>query len=90
MLIVERGPWEADIALKQLARAPFPTLVVSGGHSAAFDAVCDVLERDLGADRAVIAVAGHSIPRIGEAFNQRRLRPDTNAKIAHQGGASAR
>jgi len=71
MLIVERGPWEADIALEQLARAPFPKLVVSGAHSAAFDAVCDVLERGLGAERAVIAGAGHSIPRIGEAFNQR-------------------
>jgi pimeloyl-ACP methyl ester carboxylesterase len=71
MLVVERGPWEADIALKQLAHAPFPKLVVSGAHSAAFDAVCDVLERNLGADRAVIAGAGHSVPRIGEAFNQR-------------------
>jgi pimeloyl-ACP methyl ester carboxylesterase len=70
MLIVERGPWEADIALTQLARAPFPKLVVSGAHSAAFDAVCDVLERDLGADRVAIAGAGHSVPRLGEAFNQ--------------------
>jgi pimeloyl-ACP methyl ester carboxylesterase len=70
MLIVERGPWEADIALTQLAGAPFPKLVVSGAHSAAFDAVCDVLERGLVADRAVIAGAGHSVPRTGEAFNQ--------------------
>jgi pimeloyl-ACP methyl ester carboxylesterase len=71
MLIVERGPWEADIPLTQLADAPFPKLVVSGAHSAAFDAVCDVLESDLMADRAVIAGAGHSIPRVGRAFNQR-------------------
>jgi pimeloyl-ACP methyl ester carboxylesterase len=71
MLVVERGPWEADIELKQLAEVPFPKLVVSGAHSSAFDAVCDVLEHDLVADRAVIAGAGHSIPRIGEAFNQR-------------------
>ena len=71
MLMVERGPWEADIALTQLAHAPFPKLVVSGGHSPAFDAVCDVLERDIGADRAVIPGAGHSVPRVGEAFNQR-------------------
>lgn len=70
MLLVERGPWEAEIALAQLASAPFPKLVVSGAHSAAFDAVCDVLERDLGARRAVIPGAGHSVPRTGEAFNQ--------------------
>lgn len=79
MLVVERGPWEAEIALTELARAQFPTLVVSGAHSAAFDAVCDVLERELGADRAVIAGAGHSIPRIGEAFNQRLGRFLTHA-----------
>ena len=42
-LIVERGPWEAEIPLDALAAAPFPNLVVSGGHHAAFDAVCDVL-----------------------------------------------
>lgn len=80
MLITERGPWEADIPLRQLARAPFPKLVVSGAHSAAFDAVCDVLERDLGADRAVIPGAGHSIPRTGEAFNQQLERFLTDAE----------
>ncbi|MER9117287.1 alpha/beta fold hydrolase [Mesorhizobium sp. M0018] len=71
MLVVERGPWEAEIPLRQLADAPFPKLVVSGGHSAAFDAVCDVLENVLGADRAVIAGAGHSVQQTGEPFNRR-------------------
>jgi pimeloyl-ACP methyl ester carboxylesterase len=71
LLTVERGPWEAEIALPQLARAPFPKLVISGAHSPAFDAVCDVLERELGADRAVIPGGGHSVPRVGEAFNRR-------------------
>jgi hypothetical protein len=37
--------------------------VLSGGHNAAFDAVCDVLEERLGAERAVLPGAGHSIPR---------------------------
>jgi pimeloyl-ACP methyl ester carboxylesterase len=83
MLLVERGPWEADIALEQLADAPFPKLVVSGAHSAAFDAVCDLLERDLGADRAVIAGAGHSIPRIGEAFNQQLEQFISDAEAGH-------
>jgi pimeloyl-ACP methyl ester carboxylesterase len=80
MLIVERGPWEADIRLPQLVSAPFPKLVVSGAHSTAFDAVCDVLEHDLRADRAVIAGEGHSIPRTGEAFNQQLDRFLTDAE----------
>jgi hypothetical protein len=70
MLIVERGPWEAHIPLEQPAVAPFPKLVVSGAHSPAFDAVCDVLERGLGAQGAVVAGAGHSVPRTGETFNR--------------------
>lgn len=52
-----------------LGAAPFPKLVVSGGHSAAFDAVCDVLELRLDARRAVLPGAGHSIPRVGEPLN---------------------
>jgi pimeloyl-ACP methyl ester carboxylesterase len=71
VLLVERGPWEADIPLAELAAAPFPKLVVSGGHSRAFDAVCDVLEVRLGAERAVIAGAGHSVQRTGAPFNER-------------------
>lgn len=71
MLIVERGPWEAEIPLRQLALAPFRKLIVSGGHAAAFDAVCDVLERELGAERAVIVGAGHSVQQTGDPFNRR-------------------
>jgi pimeloyl-ACP methyl ester carboxylesterase len=62
-LMVERGPWEAEPPLDLLRAAPFPKLVVSGGHSAAFDAVCDVLERELRAERRVCAGAAHTIPR---------------------------
>jgi pimeloyl-ACP methyl ester carboxylesterase len=61
--MVERSPTEAEIPLHELAAAPFPKLVISGGHHAAFDAVCDVLEDRLGAERAVLPGAGHSIPR---------------------------
>ena len=61
--MVERPPWEAEIPLDELATAPFPKLVVSGAHHAAFDAVCDVLEERLGAERAVLPGAGHSLPR---------------------------
>ena len=69
-LMVERPPSEAVIPFAELARAPFPKLVVSGGHSAAFDSVCDVLEKRLGAERAVLPGAGHSVQRLGEPFNE--------------------
>ncbi len=68
--MVERPPQEAAIPLDELAAAPFRKLVVSGGHDRALDAVCDVLERRLGAERAVVPGAGHSIPRLGEPFNR--------------------
>ncbi|TML55234.1 MAG: alpha/beta hydrolase [Actinobacteria bacterium] len=68
-LMVERPPSEAVIPFDELAGTPFPKLVVSGGHSAAFDAVCDVLEERLGAERAVLPGAGHSVQRLGEPFN---------------------
>lgn len=69
-LMVERPPSEAVIPLDELARAPFPKLVVSGGHSVAFEAVCDILTERLGAERAVLAGAGHSIQRLGKPFNE--------------------
>jgi pimeloyl-ACP methyl ester carboxylesterase len=69
-LMVERSPSEAVIPVDDLARAPFPKLVVSGGHSAAFEAVCDVLEQRLGAERAVLPGAGHSVQRLGGPFNE--------------------
>jgi pimeloyl-ACP methyl ester carboxylesterase len=67
--VAERSPHEAVIPLDELAGTPFPKLVVSGGHSAAFDAVSDVLEQGLDAQRAVLPGARHSIPRLGEPFN---------------------
>jgi pimeloyl-ACP methyl ester carboxylesterase len=69
-LMVERSPAEAVIPLDELARTPFPKLVVSGGHNAAFEALCDVLEERLGAERAVLPGAGHSVQRLGEPFNE--------------------
>jgi pimeloyl-ACP methyl ester carboxylesterase len=61
--LAERPPYEAELPLEVLAATRYPKLVVSGAHSAAFDAVCDVLEERLGAERAVLAGVGHSIPR---------------------------
>ena len=62
-LMVERGPWEAEIPVAELRAAPFPKLVVSGAHHPAFDAICDTLERELGAERAVVPGAGHAAQR---------------------------
>jgi pimeloyl-ACP methyl ester carboxylesterase len=61
--MAERSPLEAELPLDELAATSFPKLVLSGGHHPAFDAVCDVLEQRLGAERAVLPGAGHSIPR---------------------------
>jgi pimeloyl-ACP methyl ester carboxylesterase len=69
-LMVERFPWEADPPLDLLAAASYPKLVVSGGWSPAFDAVCDVLEERLGAERAIVPGAGHN-PQLAEGFNER-------------------
>ncbi|HET9461617.1 MAG TPA: alpha/beta hydrolase, partial [Gaiellaceae bacterium] len=62
-LAVERGPWEAEIPLDVLAAASFPKLVVSGAHHPAFDGICDVLERALGAERVVLEGFGHTAQR---------------------------
>jgi pimeloyl-ACP methyl ester carboxylesterase len=69
-LMVERSPAEAVIPFDELAPTPYPKLVVSGGHSPAFEAVCNVLEKRLGAERAVLPGAGHSVQRLGEPFNE--------------------
>ena len=69
-LMVERPPSEALIPLDDLARAPFPKLVVSGGHAAAFEALCDLVAERLGAERAVLPGAGHSVQRLGAPFNE--------------------
>ena len=69
-LLVERYPWTAEPPLDELAATPFPKLVVSGAHNAAFDAVCDVLVDRLAATRAVLPGAGHSVQRLGAPFNE--------------------
>ena len=66
-LALERGPWEADIPLGRLRHLGLPTLVVSGAHHPAFDAICDVLERELAAERLVVPGHGHN-PQLSPAF----------------------
>jgi pimeloyl-ACP methyl ester carboxylesterase len=67
----ERPSWEAEIPLDRLAAADFPALVLSGGHSEAFEAVCDALAEGLSAERAVIPGRGHTVPSTGGPYNQR-------------------
>jgi pimeloyl-ACP methyl ester carboxylesterase len=66
----ERPSWEVEIPLDELAAAGFPILVVSGGHSEAFEAVCDALADGLHAERAVIPGRGHTVPSTGEPYNR--------------------
>jgi pimeloyl-ACP methyl ester carboxylesterase len=65
----ERPPWQADPPLELLRAAPFAKLVISGGHSPVFEAVCDVLASRLGARRETVAGRGHTIPATGQPYN---------------------
>jgi len=71
VLMAGRGPWEAEVPLAALRGAPFRKLVVSGGHHAGLDAICDTLAREIAAEHAVIAGEGHNVPRTGARFNAR-------------------
>jgi pimeloyl-ACP methyl ester carboxylesterase len=62
LLMSERPPWEADPDWAALSGAPFPKLVISGGHSEVFEAVCDAVAAKLGARRGTVAGRGHTIP----------------------------
>lgn len=66
----ERSPDEVEIPFDKLQDVP--VLVVSGGWHSAFDAVCDVLERRLGAERAVLPGKGHAAQH-APGFNERLL-----------------
>jgi pimeloyl-ACP methyl ester carboxylesterase len=68
-----RPLWHPDLPLDDLARAAFPKLVVSGGHSAGFDAICDDLAERIGASRASVTGAGHEIQFTGTAINDTLL-----------------
>jgi pimeloyl-ACP methyl ester carboxylesterase len=67
----ERPSWEAEIPLQALAAADFPVLVLSGGHSPAFEAVSDALADALSADREVLRGRGHTVPSTGAPYNER-------------------
>jgi pimeloyl-ACP methyl ester carboxylesterase len=64
-----RPLWQGGLPLAELAAATFPKLVVSGGHSAGFDAICDDLAERVGASRAVASGAGHEVQFTGPPLN---------------------
>lgn len=68
-----RQVWDADLPLAGLAAASFPKLVVSGGHSPGFDAICDDLAERIGASRTAIEGAGHEIQFTGTPLNDALL-----------------
>lgn len=67
--LTERPPQEAQVPLSPL---PYPVLVATGAHEAAFDAVADVLERELRAERVVLPGAGHAVQN-APGFNEALL-----------------
>lgn len=69
LLMRERPPWESHPPLELLHEAPFPKLVISGGHSPVFEAVCDAVAQRLGARREVLAGRKHTIPATGPPYN---------------------
>jgi pimeloyl-ACP methyl ester carboxylesterase len=69
--LVRRGRpiWEFDLPFAEMRTTTYPKVVVSGGHSAGFDAICDDLADRIGAERAVVTGAGHEIQFAGTPIN---------------------
>jgi|SRR5581483_5296254 len=65
-----RPPGDVEIPLARLARAPFPMLVVTGGHLRAFEVIGDAIATATGAERRVVRGAGHLVPNTGPPFNE--------------------
>ncbi|WP_242882696.1 alpha/beta fold hydrolase [Actinomadura litoris] len=71
-LTTER-PWETGAPAEELARAPFPKLVVTGGGTPGFEDVADALAEALPAERVLFEGSPHAVQRIGRRFNERLL-----------------
>jgi pimeloyl-ACP methyl ester carboxylesterase len=71
LLMRERPPWEAHPPLDELRAAPFAKLVISGGHSPVFEAVCDAVAEHVGGERALVEGRRHNIPSTGSPYNER-------------------
>jgi pimeloyl-ACP methyl ester carboxylesterase len=69
-LLGARPPDEADPPLDALLAAPFPMLVISGGHMRANELICDIIADRTAALRAVCVGMGHLVPDTGAPFNR--------------------
>jgi pimeloyl-ACP methyl ester carboxylesterase len=70
--LIRRGRplWYPELPLAEVASAPFHKVVVSGGHSPGFDAICDDLAEQIGASRTVVEGAGHEVQFTGQPLNE--------------------
>ena len=60
---------EATPALGIIVAAGIPALVVSGGHAAGIERICDCLADRVGAERSILPGRGHAVPR-ADGFNE--------------------
>ena len=68
-----RPPFDGELPLAALASTVFPKLVVSGGHSAGWEAICDDVAKQIGASRMVVTGAGHEVQFAGRPLNDALL-----------------
>ena len=64
-----RRPWDVPLPVDEIRAADFPTMVVSGGHTDAFERLNDRIAEATGARRAIVAGAGHEVQMTGGPFN---------------------
>ena len=62
--------WDPELSLDELAAGAFPKVVVTGGHSAGFEGICDEMAERIGAARAVVEGAGHEVQFAAPAINE--------------------
>jgi pimeloyl-ACP methyl ester carboxylesterase len=79
--------WRSELPLSDLVKASFPKLVVSGGHSAGFDAICDDLAKKIDASRLVVVGAGHEIQFAGRPLNEALLALWRSREVPKAAGA---
>lgn len=60
--LAERFPADARPPLGEIASAPYPKLVISGGHLEAWETICDRLAEAIGAEREILEGVGHFLP----------------------------
>ena len=65
-----RRVWDADLPVASLASAGFPVVVVSGGHSPAFEAMASAVAAAAGARQVTIKGNGHEVQGTGSDFNE--------------------